>query len=160
MPYVCVCVCAGPGSPLENQAYSNNPMGRFNPVLPRQVQDRLEDLGVIKNAEAVKSSQSIDLQKQRVRNVVTVSVPALGRRVSLTVDVKFQPNAADKRRIDVKFDSCRLLVPKSPLDITFPLGVFGPTGWLRTSYIDDAIRITRGHKGSVFVLTRTSRKKT
>lgn len=134
-------------------------MGRVNPVLPRQMQDRLEDLGVLKDADAVRSSQSVDLQKQRVRNLVTVSVPALDRRVSLTVDVKFQPNSDDKRRIDVKFDSCRLLVPKSPLDITFPLGVFGPTGWLRTTYIDDAIRITRGHKGSVFVLTRTSRKK-
>ena len=147
-------------SPLENQAYSNNPMGRFNPVLPRQVQDRLEDIGVIQDAEAVRSSQSVDLQKQRVRNVVTVSVPALNRRVSLTVDVRFKPNDGDKRRIDVKFVSCRLLVPKSPLDITIPLGLFGPTGWLRTTYIDDAMRITRGHKGSVFVLLRTSRKKT
>jgi PAP_fibrillin len=154
-----LCVCVGLDSPLENQAYSNNPMGRFNPVLPRQMQDRLEDLGVVQE-EAVRSSQSVDLQKQRVRNVVTVSVPALNRRVSLTVDVKFQPNDRDKRRIDVKFDSCRLLVPTSPLDITIPLGLFGPTGWLRTTYIDDTIRITRGHKGSVFVLLRTSRKKT
>lgn len=133
-------------------------MGRFNPVLPRNVQDRLEEMGVIQDTQA-RSSQSVDLQKKRVRNVVSVSLPALDRRASLTVDVRFLPNADDKRRVDVKFDSCRLLVPKSPIDATFPLGIFGPTGWLRTGYIDDAIRITRGHKGSVFILSRTSQKK-
>jgi hypothetical protein len=150
-------------NPLENQSYSNNPnsseMGRFNPVLPRNVQDRLEDLGVIQDNQGARSSQSIDLQKKRVRNVVSVSLPALDRRASLTVDVRFQPNADDKRRVDVKFDSCRLLVQRSPVDVTFPLGIFGPTGWLRTGYIDDTIRITRGHKGSVFILSRTSKKK-
>lgn len=134
-------------------------MGRFNPVLPRGVQDRLEELGVIQDSQAARSSQSIDLQKKRVRNVVSVSLPALDRRASLTVDVRFLPNSDDERRVDVKFDSCRLLVPKSPVDVTFPLGIFGPTGWLRTGYIDDAIRITRGHKGSVFILSRTSKKK-
>lgn len=154
-----------PTSPLENQAYSNNPnsgddtLGRFNPVLPRQAQDRLEELGVIEQGnDAVRSSQSVDLQKRRVRNVVAVNVPALRRRASLTVDVRFKPNDQDKRRVDVKFDSCRLTMQKSPLDLTFPLGFFGPTGWLRTGYIDDTIRITRGHKGSVFVLKRTSKK--
>lgn len=152
-------------SPLENQSYSNNPnsseMGRFNPVLPRNIQDRLEEMGVIQDdtQQAVRSSQSVDIQKKRVRNVVSVTLPALNRRASLTVDVRFKPNEQDKRRVDVKFDSCRLLVPKSPLDVTFPLGFFGPTGWLRTGYIDDDIRITRGHKGSVFILSRTLQKK-
>ena len=153
----------GSESPLENQSYSNNPAsnetGRFNPVLPRPVQDRLEELGVIQDTQAARSSQSVDLQKKRVRNVVSVSLPAIDRRASLTVDVRFKPNQEDKRRVDVKFESCRLFVPKSPLDVTFPLGVFGPTGWLRTGYIDDVVRITQGHKGSVFVLSRTSQKK-
>lgn len=134
-------------------------MGRFNPVLPRKIQDRLEKIGVIQDTPAARSIQSVDLQKKRVRNVVSVSLPALNRRASLTVDVRFKPNEKDKRRVDVKFDSCRLLVPRSPLDVTFPLGIFGPTGWLRTGYIDDAIRITRGNKGSVFILSRTSQKK-
>lgn len=134
-------------------------MGRFNPVLPRAVQDRLEDIGVIQDTPAARSSQSVDLRRKRVRNVVSVSLPALDRRASLTVDVGFKPNRNDKRRVDVKFDSCRLLVPKSPLDVTFPLGIFGPTGWLRTGYIDEAIRITRGHKGSVFILSRTTSQK-
>lgn len=135
-------------------------MGRFSPVLPRNIQDKLEELGVIDDTQApVRSTQSIDLQKKRVRNVVSVVLPALDRRASLTVDVRFKPNEEDARRVDVKFESCRLFVPKTPIDVTFPLGIFGPTGWLRTDYIDDDIRITRGHKGSVFILSRASKKK-
>lgn len=127
--------------------------------MPRPVQDRLEDIGLIsKDNVPVRSTQVIDLKKGQVRNVVSFMVPSPGgsRRLTLTVTVKFEPNQTDKRRIDVKFFSCRVIVNDSPIDFTIPLGPIGPTGWLRTGYIDDTIRITRGHKGSVFVLTRGS----
>ena len=163
-------------SPLENQSYSNNPNGsegRLNPVLPRPVQDQLERMGIIKVDEElsnVRSSQTIDLQRGRVRNVVTFAIPSLipsssddaqsspwaPRRASITVDVDFTPAPTNLRRINVKFQACRIVVPKTPIDVTLPLGFFGPTGWLQTNYIDDSIRITRGHKGSVFVLKRPS----
>lgn len=78
-------------SPLENQSYSNNPgtdQGRANPILPRPIQDRLEKVGLIlsQDADPVKSSQSIDLKKQQVRNVVSFTLPSLGqpRKASLT----------------------------------------------------------------------------
>lgn len=171
-------------SPLENQSYSNNPNGaegRLNPVLPRPVQDQLERLGLIQVDEElsnVRSSQTIDVQRGRVRNVVTFAIPAVlpslfsdnfdnnsnhsnnpfaPRRASVTVDIDFTP-APDfqGRRVHVKFSACRIVVPKTPIDVTLPLGVWGPTGWLQTNYIDDSIRITRGHKGSVFVLKRPS----
>lgn len=150
-------------SPLENQSYSNNPNGaegRLNPVLPRPVQDQLEKIGLIQKDEDlinVKSSQTIDLKRGNVRNVITFGVPAVGgkaRRASLTVDVAFTPDATDQRKVNVKFQACRIVVPNSPVDVTFPLGILGPTGWLKTNYMDDTMRITRGHKGSVFVLTR------
>ncbi len=219
-------------SPLENQSYSNNPSnkllnrdtktslqssGRSNPILPRQMQDRLEQFNLLKaetrdeeiknnigNEEqtAVRSSQSINLKKKQVRNVVSVQIPQSipffsskdsdsGRKKisgSLTVDVNFEPNEFDFRKIDVKFESCRIIFQKL-IDITIPLGPIGPTGtflyhymyvcmmsillrfcfsprdflklfsgWLRTAFIDDTIRITRGHKGSVFVLNRTSQR--
>lgn len=147
-------------NPLENQAYSNNPngsadMGRANPFLPRAVQDKLEDLGIVAQ-DPVRSSQTIDLKRQQVRNVVTFSVPFIGRKqkASLTLTVDFIANVQDRRRIDVKFQKCRVVVQNSPLDVTIPLGIIGPTGWLRTGYVDDTMRITRGHKGSVFVLER------
>jgi len=75
---------------LENQSYSNNPsadQGRANPILPRPIQDRLEKIGLIsRDADPVKSSQSIDLKKQQVRNVVSFTLPSLGqpRKASLT----------------------------------------------------------------------------
>ena len=165
-------------NPLENQSYSNNPFrgdasrgddqaggGRANPVLPREIQDALERTGVLESPGGTKlapirSSQGIDNQRKRVRNVVNVQFkkpfPVKG---SLIVDVNFKPNSQDKRRIDVKFDSCRLIFQNAKVDQTFPLGIFGPRGWLRTGYVDDRIRITRGHKGSVFILSRTAKKK-
>ena len=110
-------------SPLENQSYSNNPNGRqqagdggrLNPVLPRPVQDQLEKLGIIRKdaeIEAIRSSQTIDLARKRVRNVVTFGIPSLPslpflspssapRRASLTVDVAFQPNSTDQRKLSV-----------------------------------------------------------
>jgi len=186
-------------NPLENQSYSNNPIevnnevkeGRSNPILPQGIQNSLEDIGLLRSATSnqsssseddlnnsnnntIKSTQAIDLKKNRIRNVVafTINNPLplsffnnkddnnnnKAIRGFITVDVKGKPNPNDERKIDVKFDSCRISIldttPK--IDITFPLGIFGPTGWLRTTYVDDTIRITRGHKGSVFILSRTA----
>jgi hypothetical protein len=159
-------------NPLENQSYSNNPFlrrddkGRANPILPREIQDALERIGILEptgggttTIAPVRSSQSIDIKKSLVRNIVNVQIkkpfPVKG---SLLVDVKFQPNNVDSRRIDVKFDSCRFIFKNANADWNFPLGPLGPTGWLKTNYIDDKIRITRGHKGSVFILSRTVKR--
>jgi hypothetical protein len=176
-------------SPLENQAYSNNPLGeeegrtgRANPILPRPIQDRLESLGVIDTntddvstnsvnsvEPLVRSSQNIDIAKGLVRNVVTFRVPTLfpkrstskqqsATTITLTVLIAFTPDTVDARKINVKFESCRVRVRPSlslvPSDVNIPLGIIGPSGWLRTTYLDDELRITRGFKGSVFVLQR------
>mmetsp|Transcript_39578 Transcript_39578/g.80745 ORF Transcript_39578/g.80745 Transcript_39578/m.80745 type:complete len:331 (-) Transcript_39578:287-1279(-) len=169
-------------NPLENQSYSNNPNsvteGRSNPILPREIQDRLENMGILRpsgqdvDGAAVRSSQAIDTKKGQVRNLVTFQTSSLpfiretkdgtkgSLSGSLTVDVNFVPNVKDKRKIDVKFKSCRVLIRDSPFPVDFliPLGPVGPTGWLKTGYIDSQVRITRGHKGSVFILQRTSKK--
>lgn len=154
---------------MENQSYSNNPSGRANPILPQNIQNNLEDVGILSERDVenfVKSTQAIDLKKKRIRNVVAFEAnnptPFFSKNGKtygfITVDVKGSANDDDPRRIDVKFDQFRVAITNSPIDITLPLGVIGPTGWLRTGYIDDDIRITRGHKGSVFILSRTSTK--
>jgi len=137
-------------------------------------------MGIIQpTSTPVRSSQAIDLQKRIVRNVVTFSVPPRNTRATVTgtssslldclfflanlihcclaVNVTFTPDSTDLRKINVKFQSCRVKLQDSPLDVTIPLGIVGPTGWLRTSYIDESMRITRGHKGSIFILTRPSK---
>ena len=153
-------------NPLENQSYSNNPLGRSNPLFPKEIQDNLEKTGILserKSENTIISTQAIDLKRGRVRNVVAVEVnnptPILSKdgisKGFITVDVKATPNADDARRIDVKFDRCKVAIQDSPVNLDFGLGIIGPTGWLRTLYVDDDIRITRGHKGSVFILSRT-----
>ena len=159
-------------SPLENQSYSNKPVqpsGRSNPILPQNIQNNLEDIGVLSERAAgntVVSTRAIDLKRNRIRNVVAFEANNPTNLLSnngktkgrITVDVKGSPNEYDKRRIDVKFDACRITILDTPVDFTIPLGIIGPTGWLRTVYIDDDIRITRGHKGSVFILSRAGKK--
>ena len=103
--------------------------------------------------------QSINLRKNRIRNVVAFEVnnpismfSKDGRtRGFITVDVKGAPDPTDARRINVKFEACRVTLSDSPIDIKIPLGAVGPTGWLRTAFVDDDFRITRGHTGSVFI---------
>ena len=143
-------------NPLENQSYSNNPQGRANPMLPMELQNRLEQAGLV-SSTPIRSTQSIDSASGLIRNVVAVDL-SLGnknsrRRASLTVTVRFTLVPSDPRRLNVKFDACRVSLPPI-LQWNFPLGVLGPTGWLRTVYMDEELRITRGHKGSVFVLAR------
>lgn len=153
-------------NPLENQAYSNNPQGRSNPVLPLDMQkaltaggilsedDRQQQQGQIPRNPGRISTQTIDLKNQRVINVVSLSLPQNTTAI-LTVRVNFTPYAADPRRVNVKFASFAVRWG-SWLKLDWPLGLVGPTGWLRTTYLDDDLRITRGHKGSVFVLRRKS----
>jgi len=159
-------------NPLENQSYSNNPggtdRGRANPVLPRPIQDRLEEAGIVSPTVFSKSTQSIDPKSKLVKNVVAFGLGG-GKKednddkntkrkkqkpASLTVTVAYDPDPTDPRRINVKFQSCLVNIPNTPINFNIPLGIFGPTGWLRTVYIDDKIRVTRGHKGSVFILRK------
>ena len=117
------------------------------------------------HTKTIKSTQSINLKKGLIRNVVAFQAnnptPLFSKngrtKGFITVDVKGSICPEDERKIDVKFDKCRLTLQESPLDLTLPLGIFGPTGWLRTLFIDEEIRVTRGHKGSVFILSRTSK---
>ena len=164
-------------NPIENQAYSNNPEGRSNPFLPIALQNRLEKAGWV-SSTPVRSTQAIDLKSGLIRNIVAVNIGGGGRRglhssmtttapsqtsspsprrASLTVTVKFTAVLSDPRRVNVKFDACRISIPGTPIEWTFPLGLAGPTGWLRTVYIDDNLCVARGHKGSVFVLSRPRR---
>jgi hypothetical protein len=164
-------------NPLENQAYSNNPRGagaggssgsgsssrgstgRANPLLPLPVQEWLTKRGLLLTSDdetatssTRTSTQTIDLKNRRVLNSVSLPLRGGAKPLSLTVRVDFVPHGPDRRRINVKFQSFQ--VTGRRLQLNLPLGPLGPTGWLRTTYIDESLRVTRGHKGSVFVLRR------
>jgi hypothetical protein len=94
-------------NPLVNQSYSNNPNagGRANLVFTRPVQEGLERLGIIsqedddtttsqassKASPPVQSTQTVDVKKQQVINVVSFYILGGRRRVTLTVTVDFYP---------------------------------------------------------------------
>jgi len=158
--------------------------GRSNPILPRNIQDTLENLNILKSntnenegslskssdtKPSIRSSQSINLTTKQIRNVVAFQfiLPNILSQIlsqlrgTLTVDISFEPSPVNPIQIDVEFKACRIrLVSQQEdksnqfLDLNIPLGFIGPSGWLRTSYIDKDLRITRGHKGSVFILSR------
>jgi PAP_fibrillin len=189
-------------NPIENQAFSNNPMAKIQAgILPKVLQRRLERAGFIaassddvsdvatKNrtpAASIKSTQLIDVDNGKVRNVVSFGLrrfrrqrrlrPSLFKRkpvelddskynerrqavlrASMAISIDFAPDAWDARRIHVKCQSCQVHVPSLNIDWTVPLlGAAGPMGWMRTQYVDDDLRIARGHKGTVFILRRPS----
>jgi hypothetical protein len=120
------------------------------------LEDKLEEAGLATSVGDFRSTQTIDMKSKQVINVVTIDISVFGKRqrATVTVLVDFVPNRTNARQIDVKFRACRFTVKSSLLDWNIPLGILGPTGWLKTLYIDDTIRITRGHKGSVFILKR------
>jgi PAP_fibrillin len=190
-------------NPIENQAFSNNPMTRIRPgILPKVLQRRLEKAGFTADsggdasdamiqsstpAASITSTQIIDLDKGKVRNVVSFGLRRFRRqrrlrpsslfrrrpvewddskynerrqavlRASVAISIDVAPDAWDARRIHVKCQSCQFFVPGLNIDWTVPLwGMAGPMGWMRTQYVDDDLRIARGHKGTVFVLRRPS----
>ena len=128
-----------------------------------EIQNLLTQRGILtedeseSNAVGRTSTQSIDIQKERVTNVVSLPLRGSKSPASLTVRVDFTPHAPDPRRVNVKFQSFSVNLGET-IKWSFPLGFIGPTGWLRTTYLDEDMRITRGHKGSVFVLRRPQRR--
>lgn len=59
---------------------------------------------------------------------------------------------ADAVQVDVVFTAC--LVKVGGVSVTLPLEWASPKGWVRTTYLDEDLRIGRGDKGSVFVTAR------
>jgi hypothetical protein len=161
-------------NPLENQSYSNNPGGRSNPVLPREIQNALEQVGIINTSTeasnasdslspTVRSTQSINLAKREIRNVVGFALPKAWPRkhqprASITLMVKFRPTPDDSRMIDVKFQKCRVRISNAliPIDLNIPFG-YRNDRMVTDGYIDEDLRIW-GHKGSVFILSRAAKK--
>ena len=132
--------------------------------MPLDIQNALTDSGflsseqqdALENDPGRTSTQTIDVKKRRVINVVSLPLQGSKTPASLTVRVDFTPYPPDARRINVKFQSFSI-VWGDLIKLNLPLGLLGPTGWLRTTYLDEDMRITRGHKGSVFVLKRPQR---
>mmetsp|Transcript_31190 Transcript_31190/g.75387 ORF Transcript_31190/g.75387 Transcript_31190/m.75387 type:complete len:339 (-) Transcript_31190:1206-2222(-) len=113
------------------------------------------------------TTQSIDVKNQRITNRVTKSgfVSTIQVAGSYDVDEELLSSSTSSPsfRIIVSFDTClvELLGGKVTLDLGFLFDLRALTqngskvgGWLETTYVDDKIRIGRGNRGSLFILSR------
>jgi len=103
--------------------------------------------------------QNIDVAKSRVENVVDLDWG------QVRVSGSFRPSSRIPNRAVVSFDTAAIRVgkddKKSPvINLGFLFSLIAlvrrskENGWLETTYIDDEMRIGRGNKGTMFILTR------
>ncbi|KAG7347158.1 plastid lipid-associated PAP/fibrillin family protein [Nitzschia inconspicua] len=102
------------------------------------------------------TTQTIDIAQSRVTNFVEQNLFTV--EVAGSYELDTVPN-----RVIVSFDKCDITIKNTGLvlDLSFLFdlrsflkGGLKAGGWLETTYIDDDIRIGRGNRGSLFVLTR------
>ena len=104
----------------------------------------------------VRNEQRVDLDAKRARNDVYVELPPSpfgGDAAVLHIGVDGEVVAKDALGWDaeVTFTSFDIALSELPR-ASFPLP--RPRGALRTTYCDDTMRISRGSRGGMFVLTR------
>lgn len=101
-------------------------------------------------ADTEESMQMIDTSKSLLSNTA-VYQGLLGIRTTVELNGYF--NKVGPNRKDVRFKTAQ--VDFGGFKVVFPhMDLFGVSGWLETTFVDEHIRICRGNRGSLFVLTR------
>jgi len=93
--------------------------------------------------------QTFDVPRGLVRN--RARFEALGRRGEVNVDGSARVLSDD--RLEATFLTADLRWG-GVLRVPFPIGIFRPTGWVDTLFLDEDVRVSTGDKGSVFVARR------
>ncbi len=112
--------------------------------------------GIPVDASGTVAIQSFDVDESRVTNVISTGIGVV------TVGGTYRRSANMPSRAVVAFDTVKIALGMvgMTLDLSFLLDVRAlvkgtkESGWLETPYVSDRIRIGRGNKGSLFVLTR------
>ena len=129
---------------------------------------------------ARKPVQEIDFARGRIGNELRIGLPAWlqSRTAVVRVSGSFEADARDGRRANVEFDSLDVFVEEAGegagrsagarrvlsagflFDIVRALrpalinGRDGEGSWLETTCLNERVRLGRGNKGSIFILTR------
>jgi hypothetical protein len=111
--------------------------------------------GVTVDASGNIPKQSFDIEKSRVQNEI---VTGIGQ---VTVAGTFRQSKAVPQRAVVAFDTAKIALNVGPtVDLSFLFAIrkalkgTGEAGWVETTYCSEEMRIGRGNKGSLFILTR------
>ncbi|KAL3763317.1 hypothetical protein ACHAW5_007709 [Stephanodiscus triporus] len=117
---------------------------------------RVSGGGIPVDASNAVAVQSFDVEKSRVTNVITTGIGLV------TVGGTYRRSDSVPLRAIVAFDTATIALNVKPfvLDLSFLFDVRAAikgtreAGWLETTYVSDNVRIGRGNKGSLFILTR------
>eukprot|EP00617_Octactis_speculum_P000513 CAMPEP_0185775414 /NCGR_PEP_ID=MMETSP1174-20130828/81963_1 /TAXON_ID=35687 /ORGANISM="Dictyocha speculum, Strain CCMP1381" /LENGTH=272 /DNA_ID=CAMNT_0028462979 /DNA_START=25 /DNA_END=843 /DNA_ORIENTATION=+ len=112
------------------------------------------------SAAGTRTTQTFDFAAGRVANNIAQPGPFGVGTVQLQVAGSFQRSNESGRRANVRFDN--LNIKYGPIDATFAwlfavvdlIKKDKQTQWLETTHLSKTMRLGRGNKGSIFVLTR------
>eukprot|EP00752_Nemacystus_decipiens_P011133 g9893.t1 len=103
-------------------------------------------------ADTSESVQIIDTKARTLTNRAVYKGWS-GFTTTVQLDAVIEPLKDEANRLAVDFH--KAIVNVAGMKVTFPhLQRFSPAGWMETTYLNTGIRIARGNKGSIFVLTR------
>lgn len=111
--------------------------------------------GIPVDASNTVAMQSFDIDNARVQNVITTGLGIV------TVGGTYSQSLSSPLRALVAFDTAKIdLTIGLTVDISFLFDIRAfikgsrNAGWLETTYLSNDMRIGRGNKGSMFILTR------
>lgn len=104
-------------------------------------------------ADVDTSVQEVDTKENKLFNVAKYE-GFLGLKTVVELFGEYNNEKSNnKYRKDVKWTEASVNV--AGLKIRFPhMNIFNVGGWIETTFVDDHIRICRGNRGSLFILTR------
>lgn len=109
---------------------------------------------------------TVDASNRQIEQIFDVKTQQVINRVFtdwgvITVSGRFRVSSQVPNRAVVAFETAKIQVGKFvTLDLGFVFGILSflrqsnESGWLETTFLDDEMRIGRGNKGTMFVLTR------
>lgn len=110
------------------------------------------------NAKGVANTQVVDLKNKKVDNVVDAELPWPLGEVRVGVRGEIEALDAEAREVAVTFTSWEIgAKPASggtPTPPTLRLPLPRPRGVLRNTFCDETLRVSRGGRGGVFVVSR------
>lgn len=119
------------------------------------LQGSVRAVGITVDTSNRLTTQIIDVDNQRIQNNVEQDFG------TITVEGSFRVSETVPNRAIVAFDQAKIVF-RNGFTLSFGI-VFAmlalvrgtkDSGWLETTFLDEDIRIGRGNKGSLFILTR------